>query len=416
MYKVGEAEVEALARVVRSGELFRYGVGHECERFEQRYAAFIGVKHFALAASGSHALAAAMTAVGLGPGDEVLIPAHTYMATATSVLTAGAIPVIVDIDESVTIDPRAVEAAIGPRTKAVVPVHMWGAACDMDAIMEIAARRNLIVIEDACQGVGGGYRGRKFGSIGHIGAFSFNYYKNMTSGEGGGVAVNNDVLAERARCAIDPCHFYWQGRNDDVKPFSGNGARASELMGAMLNVQLDRLDGMIAAMRRERRHILEGVAPLANLGVRASPLNSPDDDCSAHVLLSLPSADSAKQFSGIFPSVIAGKTGRHNYAEWDQVLMGAGAAHPAMNPFNFPANAKCRRSYSRDMCARSLEILNRTIMVPTHPNHSAADVEDIIHNIGVAARVVFAGMSPEHADLRNAKPVDAQKFDMKVDG
>ena len=139
MYKVGEAEIEALARVIRDGALFRYGVGHECERFEARYADWLGVKHFALAASGSHALAAAMTGVGLGPGDEVLIPAHTYMATATSVLTAGAIPVIVDIDESVTIDPAAIEAAIGPRTRAVVAVHMWGAACDMDAIMEIAA-------------------------------------------------------------------------------------------------------------------------------------------------------------------------------------------------------------------------------------------------------------------------------------
>ena len=155
--------------------------------------------HFALAASGSNALAAAMIAVGLGPGDEVLIPAHTYMATATSVLAVGAIPVIVDIDESITISPKAVEAAIGPRTRAVVPVHMWGAASDMDAIMDIAARRNLIVIEDACQGVGGGYKGRKFGSIGHIGAFSFNYYKNMTSGEGGGVSVNDDRLAKRAQ-------------------------------------------------------------------------------------------------------------------------------------------------------------------------------------------------------------------------
>ena len=253
MYLVGQEEIDALARVIRSNALFRYGVGGECDRFEARYAKFLGVKHFALAASGSNALVAAMTAVGLGPGDEVIIPAHTYMATATSVLAVGAIPLIVDVDESVTIDPKAIEAAIGPRTRAVVPVHMWGAACDMDAIMEVARRHDLIVIEDACQGVGGGYEGRKLGSIGHIGAFSFNYYKNMTCGEGGGVAINDDLLAERARCAIDPCHFYWLGRDDAVNPFSSNGARASELMGAMLNVQLDRLDGMIGAMRAEKQ-------------------------------------------------------------------------------------------------------------------------------------------------------------------
>ncbi|MGO8800797.1 MAG: DegT/DnrJ/EryC1/StrS family aminotransferase, partial [Roseiarcus sp.] len=376
MYQVGEEEIDAIARVIRSNALFRYGVGNECETFEARYAKHLGVKHFALAASGSNALAAAMTAVGLGPGDEVIIPSHTYMATATSVLAVGAIPLIVDIDETITIDPNAIEAAIGPRTRAIVPVHMWGAACDMNAIMAIARRHDLIVVEDACQGVGGGYEGRKLGSIGHIGAFSFNYYKNMTCGEGGGVAVNDDVLAERARCAIDPCHFYWQGRNDAVKPFSGNGARASELMGAMLNVQLDRIDRMVQAMRKEKKAILEATRSLGNLGLKAAPINSPDYDCAAQVMYSLPSAETARRFVELFPSVIIGKTGRHTYTEWDQVLMGAGAAHPAMNPFNMPANAECRKSYSRDMCEKSLQILDRTIMVATHPQHTPEEIAD----------------------------------------
>jgi dTDP-4-amino-4,6-dideoxygalactose transaminase len=414
MYVVGREEIEAVARVIGSGALFRYGVGSECDRFEARYAGYLGRKHFTLAASGSNALAAAMTAVGLGPGDEVLVPAHTYMATATSVLAVGAIPVIVDIDETLTIAAAAVEAAIGPRTRAVVPVHMWGAACDMDAIMAVAERHNLLVIEDACQGVGGGYEGRKLGSIGHVGAFSFNYYKNMTCGEGGGVATDDDAIAERARCAIDPCHFYWQGRNDAVRPFAGNGARASEMMGAMLNVQLDRLDRMVAAMRAERDRILRETAPLGNLGLRPAPLNSPDHDCATQVMFSLPSAAAADRFSAVFPSVVAGKTGRHNYTEWDQVLMGAGAAHPAMNPFDMPANAGCRRAYSKDMCARSLEILNRTVMVATHPLHGEQDIRNIIHNIGVAARVALAGLPIEEAEPRDAAPVDAQKFDLKV--
>jgi dTDP-4-amino-4,6-dideoxygalactose transaminase len=415
MYKAGEEEIEALARVIRSGALFRYGVGHECERFEQRYAAWLGVKHFALAASGSHALAAAMTGVGLGPGDEVLIPAHTYMATATSVLTAGAIPVIVDIDDSVTIDPAAIEAAIGPRTRAVVAVHMWGAACDMDAIMEIARRRDLIVIEDACQGVGGGYKGRKLGAIGHIGAFSFNYYKNMTAGEGGGVAVNDDAVAERVRCAIDPCHFYWQGRSDAVQPFAGNGARASELMGAMLNVQLDRLDGMIAAMRAEKRQVLDGTRHLGNLGLRQTPMNSPDDDCATQVMFALPSAEAAKRFAELAPGVVIGRTGRHNYTEWDQVLMGAGAGHPAMNPFTMPPNAECRKTYSKDMCSKSLEILDRTVMVATHPDHTEVEIADIVHNIDVAARVALGAARLEDEALRATQGVDAQKFDLKAE-
>ena len=191
-----------------------------------------------------------MTAVGLGPGDEVIIPAHTYMATATSVLSAGAIPLIVDIDETITIDPAADRGRHRPahprrrsRSTCGAPPATWTRSWTIAAPPRPHRHRGRLP----------GRRRRLRGPQVRLDRprrrFSFNYYKNMTCGEGGGVAVNDDALAERARCAIDPCHFYWQGRNDAVKPFCGNGARASELMGAMLNVQLDRLDGMIGAMR-----------------------------------------------------------------------------------------------------------------------------------------------------------------------
>lgn len=416
MYTVGEEEIEAIAKAIRSGALFRYGVGGECDRFEERYAAHLDVRHVALTVSGTFALSAAIAALGIGPGDEVLIPAHTYMATATAVLTAGAIPVIVDVDESITIDPQAVEDAIGPHTKAVIAVHMWGAACDMTAIMEIAERRGLWVIEDACQGVGGGYEGRAFGAIGHVGAFSFNYFKNMTCGEGGAVATSDDAIAERARCAIDPCHFYWTGRADTLKPFAGNGGRASELQGAMLNVQLDRIDGMINAMRAEKRQILAGTAQFGNLGLKPSPMNSADYDCATHVMYLLPSSETAERFVAVCPAVIAGKTGRHNYTEWDQVLMGEGAAHPAMNPYNHPANQACRRAYDKDMCALSLDILNRTIMVPTHPDHDSDEIATTIHNIGVAARVALGDSGADASAVKEGVTPDWQKFDMAGSG
>jgi hypothetical protein len=144
-------------------------------------------------------------------------------------------------------------------------------------------------------------------------------------------------------------------------------------------------------------------------------MNSPDHDCAAQVMYLLPSAAAADRFVEVFPSVIAGRTGRHNYTEWDQILSGEGAAHPAMNPYNMPANAECRRSYSRDMCAGSLEILNRTVMVAMHPTHSQQDINDMIHNIGIAARVALGGMKIEEADLRRTQPIDRQKFDMKED-
>jgi dTDP-4-amino-4,6-dideoxygalactose transaminase len=412
MYVVGEAEAEAVARVIREGALFRYDVGHECDRFEERYASYLGASHVTLTVSGTYALTAALVAAGIGPGDEVVVPAHTYMATATAVLAAGAIPVIVDIDESITLDPAALEESIGPRTRAVIPVHMWGTACDMDAIMAIAEEHRLIVVEDACQAVGGAYEGRRLGTIGLLGAFSFNYYKNMTAGEGGAVVTNNPDLDQLVRCAVDPCHFYWDGREEGFTPFAGLGARASEITGAILNVQLDRLPGMIDAMRDERRRVLEGSAHLQDLGLRQAPLHSPDWDCAAHAFYTLPTASAASRFADLASGVVAGQTGRHNYTEWDQVLAKQGAAHPRMNPFNFPENAECRTNDDREMCVRSLDILDRTVMIPMDPRHEAAEVEAVIHNIEVAAQVALAGRDEAAANLLATTPLDRQKFDL----
>jgi len=411
MYLAGEEEIEAVAKVIRSGALFRYRDDSECERFEKRYAKDLGVSEFALAASGTYGLAAGLVGLGIGPGDEVLVPAHTYMATATAVLAVGAIPVIVDIDESITISPAAIRDAIGPHTRAIIPVHMWGAACDMDAIMRIADEHGLLVLEDVCQGIGGSYEGRKLGSIGHAGAFSFNFFKNMTGGEGGGIATSDPKVAERARCTIDPCHFYWQGRSDDTKPFAGIGARASELLGAMLNVQLGRLDGMIGKMRAEKKKILAGTRHLGNLGLKATPMNSEDHDCATQVMYLLPSEAAAQAFTKVMPSVIAGKTGRHTFTQWDQVLMHEGAHHPALNPYTLPENRGLRTAYADGMCKDSLDILNRTVMVATHPLHADGEVEDMIHNIDQAARVALEGLGADDVVVRNAKPVDLQKFD-----
>ncbi|MDQ6435523.1 aminotransferase class I/II-fold pyridoxal phosphate-dependent enzyme [Mesorhizobium sp. LHD-90] len=411
MYMAGEEEIEAIAKVIRSGKLFRYRDDSECERFEKRYAKHLGVGEFALGVSGTYGLAAGLVGLGIGPGDEVLVPAHTYMATATAVLAVGAIPVIVDIDETITISPDAIRDAVGPHTRAVIPVHMWGAACDMDAIMDIAEEHGLMVLEDVCQGIGGSYEGRKLGSIGHAGAFSFNFFKNMSGGEGGGIATSDPKVAERARCYIDPCHFYWQGRNDDTKPFAGVGARASELLGAMLNVQLDRLDGMIRSMRAEKKKILAGTKHLGNLGLRATPMNSADHDCATQVMYTLPSEEAAQVFVKTMPAVIAGKTGRHTFTQWDQVLMHEGAHHPAVNPYALPQNKGLRMSYPDGMCKASLDILNRTVMVATNPLHGDEVIEDTIHNIDAAARVALEDAALDEVQLRTAAPVDLQKFD-----
>jgi len=387
MLRVGQKEADAVAKVLLSGKIFRYGkLGGQCGRFERRYAKYLGVEHVWATSSGTTALTAALAGVGVGPGDEVIVPACTYMATPISVLAAGAIPVIADVDDSITLDPKAVAAAVGPRTKAVVPVHMWGLPCDMKRIARVAKKHGLLIVEDACQAVGGGYEGRKLGSIGHAGAFSFNYYKNMTCGEGGAMVTNDPAAAERAGCLIDCCRFYWDGRDDGFRPFTSNGARASELEGAVLNVQLDRIDGLIRACRRQKQRIGRETAETGLAPIR---YHSPDHECGTHVMWTLPTPEQADDFARRTGGTVAGKTGRHVYTEWDPILNHRGAHHPALDPFRLPANRRCRKKYTRDMCSRSLDVLNRTVMVRTNPDHKRADVTALIRRVREAAKAVL---------------------------
>ena len=407
MYEIGNQEVQAIKKIISKGKLFRYLENSECDFFEKNYSKYLSIKHTALASSGTAALTAALVGLKIGPGDEVLIPAHTYMATAMSVLSVGAIPIIVDIDETLTIDPKALEDACGPLTRAAIVVHMWGTTCNMKAIMKIAKKKNLFVIEDACQGVGGGYEKKMLGTIGHVGAFSFNYYKNMTSGEGGAVVSNNKEIIERAKCAIDPCHFYWQGRKNSLKPFAANGSRASEFMGALLNVQLKRLPGMIKKMRVERNKILSSTQNLSNMGIKHSPLNSKNYDCGNYVFFKFNNTLDAENFTSIFPAPIAGKTGRHNYTEWDQILLKEGSFHQSLNPYKLSQNKKCRMNYSKNMCKSSLEILDKTIMIPTDPKNTKKDINNTIRNI---KRAALAYINKEHIKIKQ-KAIDKGKFD-----
>ena len=382
MYIIGEKEVQAVRKVLLRHTLFRYAVGNECARFEKRYAKLLGVKYVGMTASGTNALTAALVGLGIGPGDEVLVPACTYMATAASVVAAGAIPVVVDVDDTITIDPKAVDAAVGPRTKAVIPVHLWGLPCDMGAIMKVARRHRLLVVEDACQAVGGAYKGRMLGSIGHAGAFSFNYYKNITAGEGGAFATNDYRAYQRGGIAVDCFRFYWDGRDPYLKPFLSNGARASEVSGAILNVQLGRLPGMIKKMRAEKKRILAATADTGLAAIRATSL---DWECGTHVMYTLPTPAQADAFAKKVGGFVTAKTGRHIYTEWDPVFNRLGAHHPALDAFRLKENKGCRTNYTKSMCRRSLDILARTVAFGTHPERTAAQVAALISKVRKAA-------------------------------
>ena len=183
---MGEEEIAAVAEVIRSGRLFVYPRGESVTaEFEAAACRFLGVDHALMVNSGTSALTAGLIAVGVGPGDEVIIPGYTYVATAAAVLAAGAVPVIAEVDQSLGLDPEDFERHITPQTRAVIPVHMRGIPVRLARILEIAEAHAITVVEDACQCVGGTYRGRPVGTYGKVAAWSLNYFKTISTGEGG---------------------------------------------------------------------------------------------------------------------------------------------------------------------------------------------------------------------------------------
>ncbi len=259
-------EEEALIEVVRSGQ---WGVltGMKVKEFEARFAEFQAARYGICVVNGTAALEIAMRAAGIGPGDEVITTPYTFIATASAALLVGALPVFVDIDpETYLLDVTKVEEVIIERTKALVPVHIGGCPADMDAIMDIASRHGLQVIEDACQAWGAEWKGRRVGAIGHLGAFSFQASKNITAGEGGIIVTNDAPLADRCWSLHNVGRL--KGGAWYEHEILGWNYRMTEWQGAVLLVQLERLPEQIARRSRNAAYLagelggIEGIRPL----------------------------------------------------------------------------------------------------------------------------------------------------------
>jgi len=373
--------------------MFRYAGGC-CDRFEKRWAKKIGVPHAKLCNSGTSALIAALVGLGVGPGREVIVPAYTYMATAGAVLCTGAIPVVAEIDDSMTLCPVDTENKISRYTGAIIPVHMNGLVCDMNAIMKLSRKYNIPVVEDACQAVGGSYEGKRLGSIGHAAGFSFNYFKNISAGEGGAVVAKTREVFRRAVNMIDSCAYYWDKKIDGkaAEHFAGPNFRYAEINGAILCEQLKRLDGILRAMRAEKKAILR--ACVGERGLRSIVNNSLDHECGSHVGFIFSTEKQALAFRDEVAKsrIPVGRpldSGRHVYTAWDPVLRRKGAHHPALDPFRLPANRKLNARYSKSLCKASLDRLARTVMVATHPQTTDARLDRKISAIRRAARKVL---------------------------
>ncbi len=261
-----DREMAALTGVLESRQWWR-GNGTQAVQFEQEFAAYHNTRHAMAVTNGTHALELVLSALDIGRGDEVIVPAFTFVSTATAVLCANAVPVLVDVDpQTYCLDPGALEAAITPRTRAIIPVHMAGHPANMDAIGEIARRHNLAVIEDAAHGQGAEWNGQRVGALHTTGIFSFQAFKLMTAGEGGIVLSNDAEFIER-------CFLYGncgRPKNDRTYQHSvpGSNYRMSEMHAAVLRVQLARLDEQIA--RRDANAALLELAAAANSRARAA--------------------------------------------------------------------------------------------------------------------------------------------------
>jgi perosamine synthetase len=254
---VGEEEIQELTDCIKTKWLTE---GKKTEEFVERLKAYTGAKHLVLAPNGTLALYMAVAVAGLGPGDEVIVPDFTFLGSATAVVLAGATPVFADIDpETFNLDPASVRRALSPRTKGIMPVHIYGQAADMDPIMEIAREHKLKVIEDAAQGIGVSYKNRHVGTIGDLGCFSFFADKTMTTGEGGAVLTDDDAMGERL------LYFRNQGRlhrGSFIHPQMGWNFRMTDLQCAVGLAQMRKLGWIIerkSEVEAQYRKYLAGV-------------------------------------------------------------------------------------------------------------------------------------------------------------
>ena len=382
MYRVGQEEIDEVAKVLLSKQWFRVGdpaAGHlrEVERFEEEWAATIGVRYALLmCGGGTAALTCALAGLGIGPGDEVIVPAYTWLATATSVLAVGAIPVLAEVDETLALDPDDFARRLGPRVKAVIPVHMAGRPADLERIIAIARAHGLKVVEDSCQMDGGSYHGKRTGAWGDVGAFSLNYFKIISSGGEGGILATDER-------EIYECAFIFHDSGSAFRPRAGELAepifvaqqyRADEVMGAIARIQLKRMDGIIADLRAVQRRFVAELTGAESL--RFAPSNDPAGDCGVTAAFQFATEAQARAFAAT-PGVqgyVGIDHGKHVFTNWTPLLEKRIMHHPEMNPFHFASNRGLRMDYGADACPRTLELLRRTVFCGLNPDWSDAEV------------------------------------------
>jgi 8-amino-3,8-dideoxy-alpha-D-manno-octulosonate transaminase len=274
----GAKERAEVQDVLDSGVLMRYGFdgmrnGHwKAKELENALAQRMQTQYAQLVSSGTAALTVALASAGIGAGDEVIVPNFTFVASFEAVLALGAIPILVNIDDTLTLDPAAVEQAITDKTKAIMPVHMCGSMADLGALRQLCESYQLLLIEDACQAIGGSYDGKPLGSYGDVGCFSFDFVKTITCGEGGGMITNNKTFYKNADQYSDHGHDHiGTDRGAEDHPFLGYNYRISELHAAVGLAQLQRLDDFLAIQKKHYTVLMNSLETISGVTFRRIP-------------------------------------------------------------------------------------------------------------------------------------------------
>jgi 8-amino-3,8-dideoxy-alpha-D-manno-octulosonate transaminase len=390
--EIGDAEREAVLKVLDSKRLIRfYGPDDTItysavDEFEQRIAARMAVPYALGVTSGTAALITGLAALGIGPGDEVIVPAYTFVASPSAVLAVGGVPIIAEVDDTLTLDPASVRANITPHTRAIMPVHMRGAPSQMAELQAIARDNGLLVIEDAAQACGASYQGKPVGSLGDVGCLSLQMHKIITTGEGGVLLTAGDQTIFRAKCFHDSASEWrgaaWQDPDPAVRAtfqaFPGMNFRMSEITAALGNAQLDRLDGLIERMRSHKAMLRQAVAGTNR--VRLRRLADAQGDAATALIFYAPTPACAQQTA---QALVAEGVGArvlyvdeqhdwHVYACWTDIL-----AKRTWNAAGYPFSMARRQiTYDAGMCPQSLSLLRRAVHIDISPRLSALDVEE----------------------------------------
>jgi 8-amino-3,8-dideoxy-alpha-D-manno-octulosonate transaminase len=384
---IGAAEADALAAVIAGRSLFRYTddlTAGTVADFERAACELLGCRYAVAVANGTAALRTTLAALGVGCGDEVIVPAFTFVATVNAVVSASAVPVFAEVDDTLGLDPADVDAQITDRTAAIVAVHLENVACDLDALLAVAARRGSPVIEDTAQSCGATYHGRALGTFGALGAFSLQQEKIITAGEGGLVVTDDETRYLRAARFQDQggqfVTSYASARGDELtEPFAGENLRMGELAGAVAGVQLARLPGILDALRTNKARIVDEIDEIGELdGLVRRRRPDPAGDGSSSITWFLPDAQLAKRFATAVRAegVPCAQMYRGRPVYLNAGVLARRTASDKGGPFAC-AEHPTDRAYGPGLCPRTEAMVARSVIVPVGVRYTERDCADV---------------------------------------